>query len=110
METPIMPQNIHNKKEFEEFLKRAGPRLVVVDFSAKWCAPCKVIRPFVYEMAVRYENVLFCIVDVDLAEDVANLCNVVAMPTFQFFVRGEKIFEIRGANEKKLESKIKELM
>nr|XP_020646740.1 thioredoxin-like isoform X2 [Pogona vitticeps] len=90
MEAPIMPQNIHNKKEFEEFLKRAGPRLVVVNFSAKWCGPGKVIRPFVYELAVRYENVLFCIVDVDLAEDVADLCNIVTMPTFQFFMTGEK--------------------
>nr|XP_020646741.1 thioredoxin-like isoform X3 [Pogona vitticeps] len=90
MEAPIMPQNIHNKKEFEEFLKRAGPRLVVVNFSAKWCGPGKVIRPFVY--------------------DVADLCNIVTMPTFQFFMTGEKIFEIIGANAKKLEEKIKELM
>ncbi|XP_066468708.1 thioredoxin-like [Tiliqua scincoides] len=97
-------------KEFTDFLKNAGPNLVVVDFTAKWCGPCKMMRPFVYEMAVRYGNVLFCIVDVDVAEDVANNCNIVAMPTFQLFKKGEKIFEMTGANAKKLESKIKELM
>ncbi|XP_025020066.1 thioredoxin-like [Python bivittatus] len=105
-----MLPNMHNQKEFEEFLKNAGPRLVVVDFTAKWCGPCKVIRPLLHELAVRYENVLFCIVDVDLAEDVAVLCNIVAVPTFQFFMKGEKIFEITGANAKKLEEKITELM
>ncbi|XP_044284063.1 thioredoxin-like [Varanus komodoensis] len=105
-----MLQNIHDQKEFKEFLKSAGPHLVVADFSAKWCGPCKMIRPFVHGLAVRYENVLFCNVDVDLAGDVADLCHIVSMPTFQFFMRGEKIFEITGANAKKLEEKIKELM
>uniref|UniRef100_A0A8D2KZ95 Thioredoxin domain-containing protein n=1 Tax=Varanus komodoensis TaxID=61221 RepID=A0A8D2KZ95_VARKO len=74
-----------------EFLKSAGPHLVVADFSAKWCGPCKMIRPFVHGLAVRYENVLFCNVDVDLAGDVADLCHIVSMPTFQFFMRGEKV-------------------
>uniref|UniRef100_A0A8D0E6M1 Thioredoxin n=1 Tax=Salvator merianae TaxID=96440 RepID=A0A8D0E6M1_SALMN len=96
--------------EFDQFLKSAGLKLVVVDFTAKWCGPCKMIRPFFHELAVRYENVLFCIVDVDLAEDVADHCNIVAIPTFQLFINGEKIFEITGANGKKLEEKIKELM
>ncbi|XP_042303605.1 thioredoxin [Sceloporus undulatus] len=101
---------VAGEKEFEKFLENAGPRLVVIDFSAKWCGPCKMIRPAFHELAVRYENVLFGIVDVDLAKDVADLCNIAAMPTFQFFMKGEKIFELTGANAKKLEKKIKELM
>ncbi|XP_034953032.1 thioredoxin-like [Zootoca vivipara] len=108
-ESAVLP-NIHNRKEFDDLLKNAGPKLVVVDFSAKWCGPCKMIRPLVHELAVRYENVVFCIVDVDLAEDVADFCNIIAMPTFQFYMKGEKIFEITGARPKKLEEKIKELM
>ncbi|XP_060092377.1 thioredoxin-like [Heteronotia binoei] len=107
---PTMLQNIKNKREFEDFLKKAGADLVVVDFSAKWCGPCKMIRPFVYEFAARYENVQFCIVDVDVAEDVANYCSIIAMPTFQLYKKGQKIFEITGADEKKLERKIRELM
>ncbi|XP_039184924.1 thioredoxin-like isoform X1 [Crotalus tigris] len=105
-----MLPKMHNKKEFAEFLKSAGPRLVVVNFTAKWCGPCKIVRPFLYELAVRYENVLFCIVDVDLAEDVAVLCNIVVVPTFQFFMKGDKIFEVTGPNTKKLEEKIGEFM
>ncbi|XP_062984469.1 thioredoxin-like [Elgaria multicarinata webbii] len=98
------------EKEFNEFLESGESHLAVVHFSAKWCGPCKMIRPLVHELAVRYENVLFGSVDVDLAEDVAHLCNIVTLPTFQFFIKGEKIFEITSANAKKLEAKIKELM
>ncbi|XP_070791602.1 thioredoxin-like [Pituophis catenifer annectens] len=105
-----MLPKMHNKKEFAEFLKSAGPRLVVVNFTANWCGPCKIVRPFLHELAVRYENVLFCIVDVDLAEDVAVLCNIVVVPTFQFFMKGDKIFEVTGANKKKLEEKIEDFM
>ncbi|XP_070598545.1 thioredoxin-like [Erythrolamprus reginae] len=105
-----MLSKVHNEKEFAEFLRRAGPRLVVANFTAKWCGPCKLVRPFLYELAARYENVLFCIIDVDLAEDVAVLCNIVVLPTFQFFVKGDKIFEVTGANKKKVEEKIGEFM
>ncbi|XP_054843588.1 thioredoxin-like [Eublepharis macularius] len=105
-----MLKNINNKREFHDFLKKAAANLVVVNFSAKWCGPCKMVRPFVHEFAVRYENVRFCIVDVDLAEDVANCCSIVAMPTFQLYKKEQKIFEITGADVKKLEEKIRELM
>ncbi|XP_039184925.1 thioredoxin-like isoform X2 [Crotalus tigris] len=85
-----MLPKMHNKKEFAEFLKSAGPRLVVVNFTAKWCGPCKIVRPFLYDVAV--------------------LCNIVVVPTFQFFMKGDKIFEVTGPNTKKLEEKIGEFM
>ncbi|XP_027694897.1 thioredoxin domain-containing protein 8 isoform X4 [Vombatus ursinus] len=81
-------QSIKNMREFENFLKNAGSKLVVVDFSAKWCGPCKRIGPVVHEMAMRYENVVFANVDVDAAA----------------------IFEFCGADAKKLEEKIQELI
>ncbi|KAM7165842.1 thioredoxin domain-containing protein 8-like isoform 1-T1 [Macrochelys suwanniensis] len=88
----------------------AGSKLVVVDFSAKWCGPCKAISPVIHDLAVRYDNVMFCSVDIDRAEDVANSCKIVAMPTFQMFKKMEKIFEITGTDIRKLETKIEELM
>ncbi|KAH1168901.1 hypothetical protein KIL84_013491, partial [Mauremys mutica] len=76
--------------EFDDFLKAAGSKLVVVDFSAKWCGPCKAIDPVIHDLAVRYDNVMFCSVDIDLAEDVANSCKIIAMPTFQMYKKTEK--------------------
>uniref|UniRef100_A0A8C3S2E9 Thioredoxin domain containing 8 n=1 Tax=Chelydra serpentina TaxID=8475 RepID=A0A8C3S2E9_CHESE len=98
------------ESEFDDVLKAAGSKLVVVDFSAKWCGPCKAISPVIHDLAVRYDNVMFCSVDIDRAEDVANSCKIVAMPTFQMFKKMEKIFEITGTDIRKLETKIEELM
>ncbi|XP_044876709.1 thioredoxin-like isoform X1 [Mauremys mutica] len=98
------------QSEFDDFLKAAGSKLVVVDFSAKWCGPCKAIDPVIHDLAVRYDNVMFCSVDIDLAEDVANSCKIIAMPTFQMYKKTEKICEITGTDTGKLEAKIEELM
>ncbi|XP_019491333.1 PREDICTED: thioredoxin domain-containing protein 8 [Hipposideros armiger] len=99
-----------NQDEFKKFLKSAGCRLAVVEFSAKWCGACKKICPLVQEMTLQYQNVMFANVDVDESQDLAQTYNIRAIPTFQMFKRAKKIFEFYGADAKKLEMKIKELM
>ncbi|XP_012576689.1 PREDICTED: thioredoxin domain-containing protein 8 [Condylura cristata] len=41
--------------ELKAFLKAAGNKLVVVEFSAKWCGPCKRISPLIHELAQTYK-------------------------------------------------------
>uniref|UniRef100_A0A452URX7 Thioredoxin n=1 Tax=Ursus maritimus TaxID=29073 RepID=A0A452URX7_URSMA len=99
---------------FQEALNGAGDKLVVVDFSATWCGPCKMIKPFFHSLSEKYSNVVFLEVDVDdsitLVEDVAAECEVKCMPTFQFFKKGQKVGEFSGANKEKLEATINELI
>ncbi|XP_064414446.1 thioredoxin-like [Latimeria chalumnae] len=101
-----MVKIIDSKEQFDAALKEAGSKLVVVDFFAEWCGPCKMIAPKIEEFAKIYTNVVFLKVDIDEAEDLAQLYEIKSIPTFFFFKNGEKIDSMNGANESKLLSKI----
>ncbi|XP_069736683.1 thioredoxin [Phaenicophaeus curvirostris] len=105
-----MVKAVTNLAEFEEELQAAGEKLVVVDFSATWCGPCKMIRPFYHNLSEKFSNVVFLEVDVDDAQDVATHCDVKCMPTFQFYKQAKKVQEFSGANKEKLEETIKSLV
>nr|KAF6434760.1 thioredoxin domain containing 8 [Molossus molossus] len=127
-----MVQIIKDWDEFQTVLKAAGCKLVVVEFSAKWCGPCKRICPLVHAMSLQYQNVMFANVDVDDAQELAQNCHIRVVPTFQMYKQarkvtlfsrlkraiccyrsgfvGKPIFEFCGADAKKLEAKIQELM
>lgn len=70
------------------------------------CGPCKFIGPVFEKMSDEIDSVEFAKVDVDEAEDVAGVCGISAMPTFQFYRNGQKVDELLGADAKQLEAKI----
>ncbi|KFV57832.1 Thioredoxin, partial [Tyto alba] len=98
--------------EFETELVGAGGKLIVVDFSATWCGPCTMIKPYFHSLSEKYSDVavhaqlkiVFC-----LFQDVATHCDVKCMPTFQFYKNGKKVHEFSGANKEKLEETIQRL-
>jgi len=95
-------QTVADKNDFDTKLKEAGGSLVVVDFYATWCGPCKMISPKLEEMAKVMTDVIFLKVDVDECEDIASLYGISCMPTFMFFKNGEKVQEFSGANVEKV--------
>lgn len=79
------------------------PKLqVIVDFTATWCGPCRMIGPYFEELSGEFTGIVFLKVDVDENEKVAATCEVKAMPTFQVFVGGAKKEELVGASKEKL--------
>ena len=87
----IMVYKCGSMSDLETQLKEAGDKLVVIDFFATWCGPCKMISPVLEEMEAQMSNVKFLKVDVDEAEDVAVHYQISAMPTFIFIKNGQKV-------------------
>ncbi|XP_057642588.1 thioredoxin-like [Chionomys nivalis] len=108
--TAKMVKLIESKEAFQEALAAAGDKLVVVDFSATWCGPCKMIKPFFHSLSEKYSSVVLLEIDVVDCQDAAAECEVKCMPTFQFYKKGQKVGEFSGANKEKLEASITELL
>lgn len=78
----------------EEVLKEKG--VVVVDFWATWCGPCKMIAPIVEELDEEMSNVKFVKVDVDKNPQIANQYKIVSIPTLKIFKDGKLINTLIG--------------
>ncbi|XP_006876299.1 PREDICTED: thioredoxin domain-containing protein 2 [Chrysochloris asiatica] len=100
---------IQNKEDFEAVLKEAGEKLVVVDFFATWCGPCKIIKPLFNALSYKYDDVVFLEVNADECEELTKDCGIMCLPTFQFYRKEEKVGEFCGALREKLEAVITEL-
>jgi len=101
-----MVHSVKDKADFDAKLQEAGNKLVVVDFFATWCGPCKMIAPKLQKMSEEMKEVVFLKVDVDENEEIATEYKVSAMPTFVFIKNKSKIDEFAGANEAKLKELI----
>ncbi|KAI8369754.1 PITH domain-containing protein [Blakeslea trispora] len=99
-------QSVQSVSDFQKLL--ATDKLVVVDFYATWCGPCKMIAPFYAQLSTKYKQAIFAKVDVDQLKEVAAACKVTSMPTFQFYKQGNKVAEMKGANPQQLEHYVKQ--
>lgn len=99
------PTDLNTKAEFDQFIKDAGDNYVLIDFHATWCGPCKMISPWISEVA-KIEGIVVGKVDVDDNSETAEACAIRAMPTFHVYHKGEKVGEVVGANQEKIQALI----
>ncbi|MFD0999772.1 thioredoxin [Ohtaekwangia kribbensis] len=85
-------------------------KIVLVDFYAKWCAPCKKMAPWLEELVTQYpDQVTLLKINVDENSVLVKKMKVDALPTLQLYKKGKKVWSKTGLAEKKeLEEKIKE--
>jgi thioredoxin 1 len=74
---------------------------VVVDFTASWCPPCRLMKPVLEELAAEREDLRFVELDVDANQAIAARYGVLSMPTFMVFRNGEPVRTIIGARPKR---------
>lgn len=77
--------------------------VVLVDFSATWCGPCKRLEPLVHEIADDYSGRLKVVkVDIDKAPTTAAKFAVMAVPTLIFFRDGKVVDQLSGLVAKRV--------
>ncbi|KAI9119336.1 hypothetical protein K1719_010011 [Acacia pycnantha] len=84
-------------------------KLIVIDFSASWCGPCRFVEPAIHAMADKFSDVEFVKIDVDELSDVAREFQVQAMPTFVLWKKGKEMDRVIGAKKDELEKKVEKL-
>ena len=98
--------------EFDKVI--ASKRVVVVNFSASWCIPCKAYLPVFKRVARKMRkrsDVLFAYLDTDEGSDIADKYHVDNIPTTIIFVDGHVAEVIVGVTqEKRLEEKVESIL
>ena len=90
--TPVMELTSENFNH-----EMANNDLLLVDFWAEWCGPCKSMHPIFTRMAKKYKRVRFARVNVDKSQDIAMKYGVQSIPTFIMFKNGEIANTMVGA-------------
>ncbi|KAL4322235.1 hypothetical protein AHAS_Ahas14G0190200 [Arachis hypogaea] len=99
---------ISSTEAWEQKLEEAtrDGKTVILNFSATWCGPCKMIAPYYCELSEKFTSIVFLIVDVDELSDFAATWDIKATPTFFFFQNGQQVDKLVGANKPELQKKI----
>lgn len=92
---------------FDETIKNSS--LVVIDFWAEWCMPCKMIEPIVEQLAQEYEGkAAFGKMNIDENKNTPAKHGIMSIPTLLIFKDGELVDKIVGVLPKeKIEDKLK---
>lgn len=95
-----MSEKILNAGNFYEEITNTD-KLVLIDFYATWCMPCKMLSPIISEIADEYENnIKVCKVNIDENQDLALKYNIMSVPTIIFLKNGEVVKSNSGFCEK----------
>ncbi|ELP84850.1 thioredoxin H-type, putative [Entamoeba invadens IP1] len=82
----------------EDLSRILDTNVIIFDFFATWCGPCKSIAPVFEDLANKNPKVKFVKVDVEAGEEIAQNYEITAMPTFILSNKGDVVDRIKGAD------------
>lgn len=94
---PTEPIHVESEEHLQELVEEYD--VVLVDFWAEWCGPCKMLEPTVEELAAESDAVVLK-VDIDEHQDLARDEGIRSVPTLQFYKDGEQVERVIGVQDK----------
>jgi thioredoxin 1 len=90
---------IATNTSFDSLLE--GEKLVIVDFWATWCGPCRMLSPLLDEVEEEMSDKITVVkVNVDDADEIAMRYRIMSIPTLLFFKNGQIVDKTVGAMPK----------
>ena len=86
-----------NESNFNEM---TGKGLVLVDFFATWCGPCKMLGPVLEDMASDRDSIDIVKVDIDESMNLARQYGIMSVPTLVLFKNGQVVAQTSGFQPK----------
>lgn len=85
-------------------------KLVVIDFYADWCGPCRRMAPYIEQLSEdkEYENVVFFKINIEKLDKLSDNEGVTSLPTFLFYKSGQKIAKVVGASKQEFDEVLDE--
>ena len=81
----------------DDFEKKIGKGVVLVDYFAEWCGPCKMAGPIIDELAEEYKSkALVAKVNIDEQQELAEKFGVMSIPTAILFKDGKEVERVVG--------------
>ena len=90
--------NINNNNFQDEVMH--SEKLVLLDFWASWCGPCRMVSPIVDEIAAERSDIKVCKINVDEQPELAARFGVMSIPTLVVMRNGTVINQAVGARPK----------
>lgn len=84
-------------------------KVVVVNISAEWCAPCQSVKPKFAQLASRYMSPGMCGFAKENADDHITP-DVTAVPMFEFYLNGQRVDKYNGASIEQVEQRLTRLL
>jgi thioredoxin 1 len=103
-----MSSNCNSYNELLAYSQLNMNKLIVIDFKASWCGPCKAIKPFLEYLKENYPNVEFIEIDIEdeNKQSIIEHYEIMKVPTFIYLKNGILCHSLIGTNKENIETAI----
>ena len=90
-----MPSVNVKSAEFEALIEKGG--IVLVDFWAEWCGPCKMFGPIFEKVSANFPEITFAKIDTEAEREISTAAGITSIPTLMAFRDGILLYREAGA-------------